>query len=161
MRVPVIPFVPLDPNKFYRLPFKADPRSACYDLYAAHSGKLLLPGARTRVGTNLRVLLPIGWEMQIRSRSSAANTGLRVFQGIGTVDCGYIGEVLVVLEYVPDPMVPLSQVSTASWEQGDRIAQVKFEQVKDVNPRLGNGLDLEEYRERVGDRGGGFGSTGR
>lgn len=88
------------------------------------------------------------YEMQIRSRSGlAAKHGLRVFQGIGTIDQDYRGEVKVLLENTSE--------SPYQVKRGDRIAQGVINKVE--QPQIFEVSYLEET-----DRGeGGFGSTGK
>ena len=88
--------------KFYRmdkdvkLPTKAHPWDACWDIYA--NAKMVIQNRETiLVPTGFKVGLLPGWELQIRPRSGlAAKYGLTVLNSPGTIDAGYRGEVMVV-----------------------------------------------------------------
>jgi dUTP pyrophosphatase len=58
----------------------------------------LYPGDRALISTGLRVALPPGHELQIRSRSGmAAKEGLFVLNSPGTVDEDFRGELVIIL----------------------------------------------------------------
>lgn len=110
----------------------------------------ILPLKRVIIPTGLYYQIPLGFELQVRSRSGlAAKNGIMVLNSPGTVDSGYRGEVKVILFNTDDQPFVI--------KNGDRIAQgvicavqhkgtVKFNKVE----TLGSS-----------DRGtGGFGSTG-
>lgn len=106
-------------------------------------------GARVMVRTGVHIEMPPGTEAQIRSRSGLAyKHGVRVFQGIGTVDPSYRGELAVMLENVGD-------VSPYHVQPGDRIAQLVVQYYARVVPVIVDELSTS-------DRGAaGFGSTGK
>jgi dUTP pyrophosphatase len=110
-------------------------------------GLTLRPGERAAVATGLRLAIPMGFEGQVRARSSLARKGLMLPNAPGTIDADYRGEVLVLLLNAGDAPVTLSH--------GERIAQLVIVPV--ARARF-------ELAEDLGDtaRGsGGFGSTGR
>lgn len=88
---------------------------------------------RVLVPTGVHIEVPVGFEAQIRSRSGLAlRDGVTVFQGVGTVDSDFRGELKVLLLNIgskPFVIVP-----------GDRIAQLviapvtraEFLQVKEL-----------------------------
>lgn len=114
---------------------------------AAESGRLSLgPGDVALVPTGFKASVPIGYEAQVRIRSSMAfKRGLILPNAPGTIDADYPDEWLI--------MVKNDSAQTAVIEHGDRLAQVilnRFEK-------------LPWERGIVGfttDRKGGFGSTG-
>ena len=99
------------------------------------------------IGTGLYIIIPFGYEGQMRTRSGlAAKHGVQVLNSPGTIDSGYRDELKVIL------------INHNHWaydvKKGDRIAQLvispmtqaKFEEVYELN--------------KDDDRGGGLGSTG-
>ena len=101
----------------------------------------------TTIGTGLYIIIPFGYEGQMRSRSGlAAKHGLQVLNSPGTIDSGYRDEVKVIL------------MNHNHWayevKKGDRIAQLVISPMTQAK--------LEEVYElnKDEDRGGGLGSTG-
>ena len=99
------------------------------------------------IGTGLYIIIPFGYEGQMRSRSGlAAKKGIQVLNSPGTIDSGYRDEVKVIL------------INHGLWaykvKKGDRIAQLVIKPMTQAK--------LEEVYElnKDDDRGGGFGSTG-
>jgi len=129
------------------LPERATEHSSGYDLRASEE-HVLKPGERVLVGTDLKVAIPEGYELQIRSRSGLAlKNGIMVLNGIGTIDSDYRGFVGVILMNLG--------TKTFIIHKGDRIAQGVFAKVEKVEFFITD--DLAES-----DRGdGGFGSTGK
>jgi dUTP pyrophosphatase len=80
-----------------RLPAYAGAGDAAMDLFADED-KQLAPGTWSRIGTGIAMQLPEGTEAQIRPRSGlAARYGITVLNAPGTIDCGYRGEIGVIL----------------------------------------------------------------
>ena len=99
------------------------------------------------IGTGLYIIIPFGYEGQMRSRSGlAAKKGIQVLNSPGTIDSGYRDEVKVIL------------INHSHWgykvNKGDRIAQLVISPMTQAK--------LEEVYElnKDDDRGGGLGSTG-
>jgi dUTP pyrophosphatase len=118
------------------------------DLYAAVPNDVLLfPDERMAVPTGLRVALPHGFELQVRSRSGLAlNYGIVVANSPGTVDSGYRGEIKVILINLGDEPFII--------KPGMRIAQAVLAPVARAEFVI-----VDELPES--DRGdGGFGSSG-
>ena len=91
--------------------------------------------------------MPTAYEAQVRPRSGLAlKYGITVLNSPGTIDSDYRGEVSVLLINLGN--------ETFSFNRGDRIAQIVFSKVEQVQ--------LEEVEELdESDRGtGGYGSTG-
>jgi dUTP pyrophosphatase len=104
-------------------------------------------GGRQLVKTGLVIILPTGYEAQVRSRSGLAlKYGVSVLNSPGTIDEGYRGEVGVILANFGDqPFVV---------KPGDRIAQIVVSPVQQAEI-----VETQEIDST--DRGaGGFGSTG-
>jgi len=101
----------------------------------------------TVVATGLYIIIPFGYEGQMRSRSGlAAKHGVQVLNSPGTIDSGYRDELKVIL------------MNHNHWayevKKGDRIAQLVISPMTQAK--------LEEVYElnRDDNRGGGLGSTG-
>lgn len=108
----------------------------------------LKPLQRILVPTGLFLEIPEGYEAQVRPRS-----GLAIKQGItclntpGTIDSDYRGEVKVILINLSDQDQVISN--------GDRIAQLVFQQVEKVSLELVNELSNTDRSD------GGFGHSGK
>lgn len=116
------------------------------DLYSAEVVELH-PHTTTVVSTGLKVAIPDGYELQIRSRSGlAAKNSIFVCNGVGTVDQDFRGVVGVILHNLGNTVFDI--------RVGDRIAQAVLAPV--------TRLVWEEVTELdATDRGdGGFGSSG-
>lgn len=129
-----------------KMPFRARPTDAGYDLYSIEE-KELPPGKATPVHTGIKIAAPPGWYYTIDGRSSLWMIGVEPNRGI--IDSTYCGEVLVSLvNFAGEPY---------KVKKGERIAQVilhrqydaEFEEVENFSP---------EYNQR-GEQG--FGSTGK
>ncbi len=107
----------------------------------------IAPGRRALVPTGLVMMLPPGYEAQVRPRSGLAlKHGVTVLNTPGTIDSGYRGEVGVILANFGE-----AEFSVA---KGDKIAQMVIAPV--TQPEV-----VETDVVDATDRGaGGFGSTG-
>lgn len=108
----------------------------------------IAPGERALVKTGIAIVLPDGYECQVRSKSGLAlKRGLMVLNSPGTVDNGYRGEVGVILYNTSN--------ETQHIEKGDKVAQLVFVPVQ-------QSLFIEVYEMDETSRGaGGYGSTGK
>ena len=107
----------------------------------------LAPGARALVHTGLVMMLPPGWEAQVRPRSGLAlKHGVTVLNTPGTIDAGYRGEVCVILFNAGENVFPV--------RRGDRIAQMVIAKLPDVELKPADELNETDRSA------GGFGSTG-
>jgi dUTP pyrophosphatase len=129
-------------NEYSKVPTKADPGAAGYDIYATESVEIE-PGTRVLVSTGLSTSFEKGY-LRIAPRSGLSVRGIDV--GAGVIDPSYRGEIKVLLiNNSKDPYFV---------ERGDRIAQGIFEKCYSVDFQVVENLDLT-------DRGsGGFGSSG-
>lgn len=125
------------------LPTYATEGSAGLDLYCLDR-VLLQEGSVDRLRTGIAIQIPLGYEGQIRPRSSSARRGIDVI--LGTVDQDYRGEIVIQ--------------ATAIWgaahvQAGDRIAQL-------VIAPVARALVAEVEALADSGRGSdGFGSSGR
>lgn len=129
------------------LPTKGSVGAAGWDLYAVE--RMTIPKSATvMIPTGLAIAIPIGWEGQIRCRSSLGKRGMTLPNGVGTIDADYRGELKVLATF-------LGQGDTMSIEKGERIAQLLFAQVPETTFVEVESLDDTERGS------GGFGSTGQ
>ena len=106
------------------LPTRAHPHDAGLDLRCAHKlGVILLPGQRELVNTGVAVKIPPGYVGLVHPRSGHAHKyGITVNNAPGTIDSGYVGNVLVNLINHGSETVAL--------DYGDRIAQLIIQRVE-------------------------------
>jgi dUTP pyrophosphatase len=144
------------------IPSSAHLDDACDDIQFCPDNRqpfLLLPGQTAVLETGLAMEIPVGWELQVRSRSGlAAKQSLFVLNGPGTVDSNYRGEVKVILHRALSGGAPdtysKSELKSFFIKPGDRIAQICFKPI--YRARYGTVKQLTST-----DRGaGGFGSSG-
>ena len=107
----------------------------------------LAPGGRATVGTGLAVAIPEGYAGFIQPRSGlAAKNGITIVNTPGLVDCGYRGDLKVILHNTDDREAFVV-------EPGMRIAQLVVLEVPGVDP-----VEVDELPES--ERGvRGFGSS--
>ncbi|MCY4445451.1 MAG: dUTP diphosphatase [Rhodobacteraceae bacterium] len=136
------------------LPVYQSQNSSGCDLHAnlkleqQKSGIIIPKTSWQLVPTGLAIVLPEGFEAQIRSRSGLAlYHGITVMNSPGTIDSDYRGEVGVILlnQGTDDYLI----------NHGDRIAQLVIAQTSQVKWATINELPHTERGEN------GFGSTGR
>jgi dUTP pyrophosphatase len=134
------------------MPMKAHETDAGYDLYAV-SAKTMLPREVAKFPLRLKVCLPNGYEMQIRTRSGMASKGIFVANSPATIDAGYRGEVCVLLYNSTDAPYVV--------EQDSRIAQAVFNKLPEVELEcMLVGVWEHLYAENSDRKEGGFGSSG-
>ena len=108
----------------------------------------VIPAGKIKIiKTGLAVAFPMGYEIQIRSRSGLSSKhGVFCINGVGTIDSDYRGEV----------GVPLANFSDVDFKinKGDRIAQMVCNKIEQAQVTIVEALD-ETVRGA-----GGFGSTG-
>lgn len=131
-----------------RLPTRAHPGDAGLDLHAAEAARIG-PGERASVGTGIAIAVPEGHAGLVLPRSGlAARHGIALVNAPGLIDCGYRGELRVLL-------LNTDRDEAFEIEPGDRIAQLVISAVADAEA-----VEVDELSD--GDRGGGgFGSSGR
>lgn len=134
-------------NGHAKMPCKGSEEAACYDIVLPDD--VYIPPHTTKaVGTGLAFSIPKGYRMDLYLRSSiAANTNIRLANGVGKVDSDYTGEVKLLLTNeggVPERLY-----------QGDRICQFEFNKVTEVD--LMETEALKETKRAAG----GIGSTGK
>ncbi len=141
--------IPIVNHSHHPLPSYATAGSSGVDLRAFIPSPLqLAPMERILVPTGLHIALPPNWEAQVRPRSGLAiKQGLTCLNTPGTIDADYRGEIKVILINLSN------EVQTI--QDGDRIAQMVFQQVEKMEWQLVSSLETTQR----GD--GGFGHTGK
>ena len=136
------------PHAPEKLPAYATPGSAGMDVQAAIEAPLTLqPLERTLVPTGLIMMLPEGYECQVRARSGLSiKHGITLINGVGTIDSDYRHEVKVALVNISNEPFTI--------QPGDRIAQLVIAPVTQIAWRE------ESEVQTINGRNGGFGSTG-
>lgn len=142
-----------DNQKF--IPIKGSEFAAAYDLRAyllptlEHNTTeyvILKPGTTTILSTNLKVALPVGYELNIYSRSGLVLNGIIVANAPGIIDSDYRGVVGVILHNQSNTPFKI--------KHGDRIAQCEIHKV--LNQTWKQVTDLHETERGAG----GYGHTG-
>ena len=132
-----------------RLPTRGSEYAAGWDLYALE--EYVVPFRKSvKLRTGLRVAIPVGYDGQVRARSSLGSKGLILPHSIGTIDADYRGELFVLMTWI-------GEGESYRVNAGERIAQLLISPIPEVSFK-------EVSIEQLGDtkRGdGGFGSTGR
>jgi dUTP pyrophosphatase len=125
------------------------PTDSGFDLYSTID--ILIPAlGRGLIPTGLKFDIPDGTEIQVRPKSGLAiNQGLTVLNTPGTADCGYTGEIKVIVFNTNQTEFKI--------EKGMKVAQAVLCPV--INGKWVELIKLESIEEK--DRGeNGFGSTG-
>lgn len=140
--------VPVVLHETAQLPAYANPGDSGADLYANNPRPVVLYSLeRKLIPTGLRVAIPTGYELQIRSRSGMVLiNGIMVANAPATIDAGFRGEVKVILFNAGDRPFTI--------EPGMRIAQAVLAPVIQAQFQIVSDLDATER----GD--GSFGSSG-
>ncbi len=138
-----------------KMPYRASQGDAGYDVCSLNE-VILEYGKVAKIDTGLKVShIPIGWEIQVRTRSGLASKGIRVSNSPGTIDSGYRGQIFVLLycDESADGYVVRA---------GDKIAQLVMQQVEQTYIVDATDGGYKIVPQGTGDRGdAGFGSTGR
>jgi dUTP pyrophosphatase len=130
------------------LPSRAHSGDAGLDLHAARAAHIG-PGERWQIPTGLAVEIPEGHAGLVLPRSGLAlRYGISLVNAPGLIDCGYRGEIGVLL--LNNDPAEIFRV-----EPGDRIAQLVVIPIAGLEPVQAEELAASERGE------GGFGSSGR
>lgn len=135
-------------NDMKLFPLKAHWDDSGYDIRSAETKTVVIkPGETVSVGCGFAMGLPLGYEAQIRPRSGLAlKHQISVLNSPGTIDCGYHGEVKVILTNFGKTEFKV--------RYGDRIAQMVIAEAPPV-------VLLRVTKLRDSCRGtDGFGSSG-
>jgi len=140
----------LENKSGYEAPKYAHPGDSGFDVRAAIDKPITLgPLERYIFPTGLKVIIPDGYEIQVRTRSGmAAKRGLAVLNSPGTIDAGFRGEIGVIL-------VNLSNEGQTI-EPGERIAQLVVAPVAKAEIK-----EIEKVPDTTTRGDGAYGSSGR
>jgi dUTP pyrophosphatase len=122
--------------------------SSGMDLFASLEEEVVLePGERRLIPAGISLAIPEGFEGQVRPRSGlAAQKGIGLVNGPGTIDADYRGEICVLLiNFGKEPF---------RIRDGERIAQMV------LSPVFRAVLEEVEDLPQTQRQGGGFGHTG-
>jgi len=130
------------------LPISVSKFSSGVDLLSAENSKIILkPGKIIFVSTGIKIMIPKGYEGQIRPRSGLAlKYGITVLNTPGTIDSDYRGIVKVILINLGEKEFVI--------QRGDRIAQLVIQKVFFPDFELVPTLNKTKRGE------GGFGHSG-
>lgn len=125
------------------------PSDSGFDLHSTLSANIP-PFGRALISTGLKLSIPTGYEIQVRSKSGLAlKQGLMVLNSPGTVDQGYTGEIKVI--------VFNTNKEDYHIKMGDKVAQAVLCPV--MCGEVVNLINVEKVED--GERSdNGFGSTG-
>lgn len=143
----VVKFTKLQPSA--QEPTRGSANSSGWDLRALET-MTVRAGQTKRIPTGIAIAIPIGYEGQVRARSSLGAKGLIMPNGVGTIDADYRGELQVLVAWI-------GTEKSFRIEAGERIAQLIIAPLPSVRFVEVEGSELGET-ERGSD---GFGSTGR
>ena len=132
-----------------KLPVKGSLEAACYDVYA-HS--ITETNGKVKVGLGFKTEIPKGYKGILVPRSNLTKHYWVLNNSFGVIDSDYRGEWMAVFTAVPSSL--FNEYQPFPYSVGDRVAQIYFEKVLDV--------EFEEVEDLISsERGeGGFGSTG-
>ena len=141
--------IPIVNHSHHPLPAYATLGSSGLDLRAFIPTPVqLAPLERVLIPTGLHIAMPNHLEAQIRPRSGLAiKQGLTCLNTPGTIDADYRGEIKVILINLSNEIQVI--------QDGDRIAQIVFQQVEKMEWQLVENLETTQRGE------GGFGHTGK
>jgi len=130
------------------LPISASKFSSGVDLLCAEAEDTVLkPGKRKLISTGIKIMIPEGYEGQIRPRSGLSlKHGITVLNAPGTIDSDYRGIVKVILINLGEEDFKI--------QRGDRIAQLVIQKIFFPNFKIVETLDKTKRGE------GGFGHSG-
>ena len=141
--------IPIVNHSHHPLPAYATQGSSGLDLRAFLMTPVqLAPLERVLIPTGIHIAMPNHLEAQIRPRSGLAiKQGLTCLNTPGTIDADYRGEIKVILINLSNEIQVI--------QDGDRIAQIVFQQVEKMEWQLVENLETTQRGE------GGFGHTGK
>jgi len=130
------------------LPVSASEFSSGVDLLSAEAADTVLKTGKIKlISTGIKIMIPEGYEGQIRPRSGLAlKHGITVLNTPGTIDSDYRGIVKVILINLGEEDFNI--------RRGDRIAQLVIQKIFFPNLKLVDTLDETKRGE------GGFGHSG-
>ena len=158
------------------MPTYAHDTDAAMDIYCCED-ITINPGETVIVPTGIKTAIPKGYALLIQPRSGqSVKTKLRVANTPGLIDSGYRDEIGVIIENIEQPIQDIDyhfyggdsttkpQIiidsilhgKSYTLEKGQRIAQMRLVEAPTVS-----WMKVDDIGEIEGDRGGGFGSSGK
>lgn len=149
------------------IPTYANDGDAGMDVYAVEDVEIE-EGKTKIVKTGLKMIIPKGYEIQVRPRSGLSfKKKLRIANSPGTIDSGYRDEIGIIVENTScvwegrnggESLALDSKAKSGIFriKKGDRIAQFVLSKVPVAEFKIVD--SVKDFGEK--DRGGGFGSTG-
>lgn len=152
-------------DKNVKIPEYKLPGDAGMDIYS-NENVHIQPGQTIAVSTGIKLQIPVGYYLAIVPRSGLSkNTPLRIANSPGTIDCGYRGEIKILLlntsekNYLYSQIYNLDQKGNVpgiyNIQKGDRIAQMILKRFEFMMFDVVDELDISKRGSE------GFGSTGR
>jgi dUTP pyrophosphatase len=136
----------------YVFPGYATPGSAGFDIRVSET-VVIDPEGCILAPTGLRLIIPFGYEGQLRLRSSMSKTGLVMPNAPGTIDSDYRGEIMI-------PLRNTLKEDSIAIKAGDRVAQIVIQKAPQAYFEFLEKSEFDSYCPTArGD--GGFGSTGQ
>lgn len=163
--------IPIELSEHAVAPTYANEGDGAMDIYALED-YTINPGETKLIKTGIKVAIPRGYALLIQPRSGQSlKTKLRVANTPGLIDSGYRNEIGIILENIESPIADIEynfdengkiiidsilHGKPYTIEKGQRVAQMRLVHIPTVNwTPVNNILEIE------GDRGGGFGSSGK
>ena len=158
------------------MPTYAHDTDAAMDIYCCED-ITINPGETVIVPTGIKTAIPKGYALLIQPRSGqSVKTKLRVANTPGLIDSGYRDEIGVIIENIEQPIQDIDyrfyegdsttkpQIiidsilhgKSYTLEKGQRIAQMRLVEAPTVS-----WMKVDDIGKIEGDRGGGFGSSGK
>lgn len=137
------------------LPTKSEPQAAGWDVKAAES-VTLIEYAYNLIDLGIRSILPEGWYLELRPRSSTFyKRHINCLYGI--IDSNYRGNIMLGCQYIPSAGCPRNTYI----EKGERIAQLIPRKVETFEVEKISPEDFQTFcQKEPNEREGGFGSSG-
>ena len=158
------------------MPTYAHDTDAAMDIYCCED-ITINPGETVIVPTGIKTAIPKGYALLIQPRSGqSVKTKLRVANTPGLIDSGYRDEIGVIIENIEQPIQDIDyrfyegdsttkpQIiidsilhgKSYTLEKGQRIAQMRLVEAPTVS-----WMKVDDIGKIEGNRGGGFGSSGK
>lgn len=149
-------------DKNVKLPTYSNEGDAGMDVYS-NIDIHIKPQETKLINLGIKIEIPFGYELQVRPRSGLSlNTPLRISNSPGTIDCGYRGELCVIVTNTSEKglytqIYDLDHKGNAHGvykiKKYDRIAQIVLAKVEIIRWKEGS-MTISARNEN------GFGSTG-
>lgn len=133
-----------------KIPTKANEHAACYDVYARTMKQIPNDIFKIEIALGFATEIPENWKGVIVPRSNITKCNWFINNSAAQIDSDYRGEWKIVFTAVDTNIFP----SVFPYSVGDRVAQIYFEPVYDVEMEVVDTLSETQRGE------GGFGHTG-